>query len=139
MCLSRLEWFVPEAIDYGGHTVTHYGTRMLQVIHRNESVMSTFHVVKQNGPRPTIIGLPTCRALKLVTLKYAMNIGPTAERDTDTTAAVHTHTTRPKEDETAKTHILNEYADVFDGIGCFEGEYHINTRLNCAVSSAFST
>ena len=54
-----------------------------------------------------------------------MNIGPTAERDTDTTAAVHTHTTRPKEDETAKAHTLNEYADVFDGIGCFEGEYNI--------------
>ena len=52
-----------------------------------------------------------------------MNIGPTVERDTDTTADVPTYTTRPKGDETAKAHILN--ADVFDGIGCFEGEYHI--------------
>ena len=108
---------------YGGHTVIHYGTCELQVTHRNESVLSTFHVVKSNGP--TIIGLPTCRALKLVTLNYAMNIGLTAERDTDTTADVPTYTTRPKGDETAKAHILNEYADVFDGIGCFEGEYHI--------------
>ena len=41
---------------------------------------------KSNGP--TIIGLPTCRALKLVTLNYAMHIGPIAERDTDTTADV---------------------------------------------------
>ena len=74
-------------------------------------------------------GLPTCRAIKLVTLNYAMNIGPTAERDTNTTADVPTYTdsntTRPKGDETAKAHILNEYADVFDGIGGFEGEYHI--------------
>ena len=54
-----------------------------------------------------------------------MNIGSTAERDTDTTSVVPTYTTRPKGDETAKAHILNEYADVFDGIGCFEGEYHI--------------
>ena len=108
---------------YGGHTVTHYGTCELQVTHRNESVLSTFHVVKSNGP--TIIVLPTCGALKLVTLNYSMNIGPTAERDTDTTADVPTYTTRPKGDETAKAHILNEYADVFDGIGCFEGEYHI--------------
>ena len=44
--------------------------------------MSTFHVVKSSGP--TIIGLLTCRALKLVTLNYTMNIGPTAERDSDT-------------------------------------------------------
>ena len=53
-----------------------------------------------------------------------MNIGPTAERDTDATAAVPTYTTRQKGDETAKARILNEYGDVFDGIGCFEGEYH---------------
>ena len=46
-----------------------------------------------------------------------MNIGPTAERDIYTTAAVSTYTTRPKGDETAKAHILNKYADVFDGIG----------------------
>ena len=104
---------------YGGNIVTHYGTCKLQVTHRNESVMSTFHVVKSNGP--TIIDLPTSRALKLVTLNYAMNIGHTAERDTDTTAAVPTYTTRPKGDETAKARILNKYADVFNGIGCFEG------------------
>ena len=54
-----------------------------------------------------------------------MYICPTAERDTDTTAAVFTYITRPKGDETAKAHILNEYTDVFDGIGCFEDEYHI--------------
>ena len=90
---------------YGGNVVTHYGTCRLQVTHRNESVMSAFHVVKSNGP--TIIGLPTCRALKLVTFNYAMNIGPTAERDTDTTADVPTYTTRPKGDETAKARILN--------------------------------
>ena len=85
--------------------------------------MSTCHVVKSNGP--TVIGLPTCRALKLVTLNYAMTIGPIAGRDTDTTAALPTYITRPKGDETAKARILNEYAYVFDGIGCFEGEYHI--------------
>ena len=79
---------------YGGNVVKHYGTCKLQVTHRNESVMSTFHVVKSNGH--TIIGLPTCRALKLVALNYAMNIGPTAERDTATTAAVPTYTTRPR-------------------------------------------
>ena len=58
------------------------------------------------------------------------DIGPTAERDTDTTYAVPTYTTRPKGDETAKAHILNEYADVFDGIGCSEGKYHITLDSN---------
>ena len=82
-------------------------------------MMSTFHVVTSNGP--TIICLRTCRALKLATLNYSMNTGPTTERDTDTTAAVPIYTTRPKGDETAKARILNEYADVFDGNGCFEG------------------
>ena len=89
---------------YGGHSVTQYGTCQLQVTHRNESVLSTFHVVKSNGP--TIIGLPTCRALKLVTLNYTMNIRPTAERDTDTAAAVPTYTTRSKGDESANAQII---------------------------------
>ena len=80
--------------------------------------------MKSNGLL-TCIGLLTYIALKLVTLNYAMTIGPTVERYTDITAAVPTYTTRPKGDETAKAHILNEYADVFDGIGCFKGEYHI--------------
>ena len=90
---------------------------------RNRSIQTTFHVVKSNGP--IIIGHPTCRTLKQVTLNYAMNIGHTAERVTDTTAAIPTYTTRPMGDETAKAHILNVYADVFDGIRCFDGEYHI--------------
>ena len=79
--------------------------------------------MKSNGH--TIIGLPTCRALNLVILNYTMNIGPTAERDTDTTTAVPIYTTPRKGDEHAKAHILNGYADAFDGIGCFEGEFHI--------------
>ena len=45
---------------YGGHTVIHYGTCELHVTHRNESVLSTFHVVKSNGP--TIIGLPSSKS-----------------------------------------------------------------------------
>ena len=53
---------------YGGHTVTQYGTCKLQVTHRNESVMSTFHAVNSNGP--TIIGLPTCRALTTYKTMY---------------------------------------------------------------------
>ena len=74
--------------------------------------------------------------MKLVTLHYAMNIGPTAERYKDTAGDIPTYSTRPKGDETAKAHILNECADVFDGIGCFEGEYNITARLNYAASSA---
>ena len=40
-------------------------------------------------------------------------------------APVPAYTTRPKGDDTAKTHLLKECADVFNGIGCFKGEYHI--------------
>ena len=37
----------------------------------------------------------------------------------------HIYTTRPKGNETAKSHILNECADDLDGTECFEGQYHI--------------
>ena len=47
---TNLHPFNMRITAYGGHTVTHYGTCKLQVTHRNESVVSTFHVVKSNGP-----------------------------------------------------------------------------------------
>ena len=108
---------------YGGHTVMQYGTGKLSLTHRGTSELSTFHVVKSGGP--AIIGLPTCRTLKLVTLNYSIDVGMSAEQQTETTAPISAYTPRPQGDESAKASILKQYADVFDGIGCFEGEYHV--------------
>lgn len=77
---------------FGGQTVQHYGTCELCL---------SFHVVNTNGP--TILGLPTCRDTKLVTLNCSLT----------TTSA------------DAKKDLLCQYKDCFEGIGCFKGEFHI--------------
>ena len=89
---------------YGGNKVPHYGTCRLNVSHREAEEASTFHVVRTSGP--TIIGLPSCRALGLIQLTYDVNILKDGDRD-------------------ERTIILEEYTDCFKGIGCFEGEYDI--------------
>ena len=94
---------------YGGSTIPQYGTCKLTLTHAQQTVESLFHVVKCSGP--AILGLPSCRALNLVTLNLALNIDdPPDIADGD-----------PKE----KNVILEEFSDCFKGIGCFEGEYKI--------------
>ena len=108
---------------YGGHTVTQYGKCELHVAHQGKPRPYTFHVVKSSGP--IILGLPTCRALGLVTLNYALTMGSQKGRPTATVDPAPVFTARPQGDEAAKAHILQEYRDVFEGIGCFGGEYHV--------------
>ena len=100
---------------YGGTRILQYGTCELMLNHRGKRQSATFFVVQTNGP--LIIGLPTCRSLGLVTLNYAIS-------------TEHQAITNDKHwtiigDEDAKLKILREYNDVFQGIGCLEGEYHI--------------
>lgn len=51
---------------FGGHTIPHYGTCDLILSHHGHPKSYTFHVVNTVGP--TILGLPTCHDMKLVTL-----------------------------------------------------------------------
>jgi hypothetical protein len=94
---------------YGGSTIPQYGTCRLIVSYASHEETSTFHVVKCDGP--AILGLPSCRALQLVTLNHAMNVA------------------RPEEasegDPEERKKILEEFADCFQGVGCFQGEYSI--------------
>ena len=56
-----------------------------------------------NTNGPAILGLPTCRDMKLVTLNCSLT---TTSTD-------------------AKKDLLCQYKDCFEGIGCFKGEFHI--------------
>ena len=99
---------------YGGSTVTNYGTCRVSIKHKDIEEMSEFHVVDVGGP--ALLGLPTCRALKLVTLHYTVESSPPTP---PTQQAKHPG------DQLEKKRILAEYADCFEGVGCFPGEYTI--------------
>ncbi|XP_048583876.1 uncharacterized protein K02A2.6-like [Nematostella vectensis] len=101
---------------YGGHEVQHYGTCNLTLLHNGQSSPHEFHVVNTTGP--TILGLPTCTAMKLVTLNHSLS------KDQAEPAEIRPAQV-PKDDPEAKAALLRQYVDCFEGIGCFSGEFHI--------------
>ena len=97
---------------YGGSEIKQYGTCQLKLKHCEQEQVTSFYVVESKGP--IIIGLPTCRSLGFVTLNFNIAVeGKESEKH------------RQKGDDKEKQKILNEYGDVFEGIGCFEGECRI--------------
>ncbi|CAB4011009.1 Hypothetical predicted protein [Paramuricea clavata] len=67
---------------------------------------------------PTMLGLPTCTDLNLITLNYSI-----------TTQSKELQPLCPKPPSTrksaAKENLIKHYGDCFEGIGCFQGEFHI--------------
>jgi hypothetical protein len=55
---------------FGGHVIEKYGTYMLTLLHKGISKKYPFYVINTTGP--TILGLPTCSDMKLVTLNYSI-------------------------------------------------------------------
>ena len=92
---------------FGGHIIQHHGTCELHLSHGGHSKLYPFHIVNTTGP--TILGLPTCRDMKLITLNYSIT---TAKQ-------------KPLGNTVANTELLCQYKHCFEGIGCFKGEFHI--------------
>ena len=99
---------------FGGHTIQHCGTCKLNLSHNGHSKPYPFHVVNTTGP--TILGLPTCRDMKLVTLNYSLT--------TATSPGATKPTPKPSCDADAKKELLIQYEDCFKGVGCFPGKFH---------------
>ena len=97
---------------FGDHTIPHYGICELTLSHHGHSKSYAFHVVSTAGP--TILGLPTCRDMKLVTLNYGIATAQTEEASMPS----------PQGCPDAKSELLCQYQDCFQGIGCFQGEFH---------------
>jgi hypothetical protein len=63
---------------YGGHSVRHFETCVLNLSREHHSKPYVFHVVDTVGP--TILGLPTSTDLNLITLNYSTRYLPTKGR-----------------------------------------------------------
>ena len=100
---------------YGGNEVVTYGTCKLKLHAKGEVVMETFHVVKASDP--VIIGYPTCKSMNLVTVNCSLNLKHLPANDNATSGN--------SSNDQANNLILKDYGDCFDGIGCFQGSYHI--------------
>ena len=95
---------------YNGERIIQYGTMRLPCTHRDAKCDAEFYVA--DTPGPAIMGLPSCRALQLVTMHCEISSN---EHDSAITT---------KED------LRKIYPDRFKGIGNFDGEFYITTDLN---------
>ena len=97
---------------FGGHVIEQYGTCLLKLSYNGIGNKYPFHVVNTSGP--TILGLPTCSDMKLVTFIYSIT-----SQHVPKLAPFNPSQGDPTEE------LLRDYADCFSGIGCFEGEFRI--------------
>lgn len=101
---------------FGGYTVQHYGICTLTLSHNDHSKPYEFHVVNIKGP--TILGLPTCTDMKLITLNYSIATHQKYSLEA-------TVTQKAVGNPIAKEELLQQSKDRFKGVGCFQGEFHI--------------
>ena len=82
---------------FGGHTIPHYGVCELTLSHYGHTKSYAFHVVNTVGP--IILGLPTCRDMKLVTLNHGIS----------TTQAETASMPNPQSNADARSELLCQY------------------------------
>ena len=100
-----------KVVAYGGTTIKQHGSCLFGIRHGKEFTTAKFFITETKGP--VLIGLPTCKALGLVSLHFPVEIAQNS-------------LTAPQDDLELRNTILQQYSDVFDGIGCFQGTYHIS-------------
>ena len=89
---------------YNGAAMTHNGTIVIPCSYGKRQCDTEFYVVETPGP--VVLGLPTSRDLNLIALNCAVTKGVTINSTDD---------------------LKRAYPDRFQGIGNFEGHFHITT------------
>ena len=108
---------------YGGSQIKHHGIVTIPCTYRKESTLAPFYVT--DIPGPAIIGLPTSTDLNLLQFNCAIqtkhphisNHG--CLKDQNLEQAKETTPIKDKQD------LTQQYPECFNGIGKFQGEYHI--------------
>ena len=96
---------------YGGTPNPHYGICTVTCHLANKTTKVPFYITKVDGP--AIIGLSSSKELGLVSLNYVIQTDRTE-------AAKEVKTIHNKKD------LIQQYPECFDGIGKFQGQYHIS-------------
>ena len=108
---------------YGGSQIKHHGIVTIPCTYGKESTLAPFYVT--DIPGPAIIGLPTSTDLNLLQFNCAIqtqhphtsNHG--CLKDKNLEQAKETTPIKDKQD------LIKQYPECFNGIGKFQGEYHI--------------
>lgn len=88
---------------YGGHRIRQFGTCQIKCSYNNIKHTATFYVTEDDGS--AILGLPSAQKMDLITINCELKTDDTQIKD--------------------KKDLITKYPETFDGIGQFEGLYHI--------------
>ena len=99
---------------YGGAQIKHQGTVTIPCSYKGENARASFYVT--DTPGPAIIGLPTSIDLKLLTLNLCIEENDPTPRNSTVSKE------QPIKD---KQDLISQYPECFNGVGKFQGEYHI--------------
>ena len=111
---TKLEPSKTRITAYGGHQVKQYGTCKLKCTYKDKSEMMTFFVTEDQGP--DIIGLPSLLKLGLITINYEIKCPSNS----------HSKNPMSQENPCPKAALISQNPHVFNGIGKFQGQYHIH-------------
>ena len=104
-------------VSYSGHNIKVMGKNTVPLEHKGKFYPVEFQIAEKSNVVP-VLGLQTCLELNLIKRVFAVN-------DTSDETGTSNLSTQQTSEE-----IINEYDDVFQGLGCLEGEYHIKTNPN---------
>ena len=114
---------------YGGSQIKHHGIDVtIPCTYGKESTLAPFYVT--DIPGPAIIGLPTSTEMNLLQFNCGIQTqNPLTSshgclKDKTLDQAKETTLVRDKQD------LIKQYPECFDGIGRFQGEYHITVDPN---------
>ena len=123
-------------ISYSGHRILTVGKNTVIISHKEKFYPTEFQVIDQEGAVP-ILGLPSCLEIGLVQRISAVHPSNDTDQPGINTASCSDSTppSKPKckprtnqpaeEMKTVAAKIIDEYTDVFQGLGCLDGDYHI--------------
>ena len=87
---------------YSGHKISTAGKTLVTVTHKGKFYAVPFQIVDKNVA--TILGSQSSSDMNMVSRIYAVNLNKQTSHDS-----------------------IKDYAEVFEGLGCLEGEYKIRT------------
>ena len=91
--------------SYGGNKLNVIGICNMNICTPESSAMSEFYIVDNNNIKP-LLGLTSCQVLKIIDIHHVSKVAPESQ-------------------------IINEYNEIFTGLGLVDGEYHIDYNKNC--------
>ena len=117
---EKLQKSNTKLMSYSGHRMQTIGKKTLLVESKGKFYPTEFQITAKTGLTP-VLGLPTCLEMSLVKRIYTVSSDdkPTTTREANDKPPDNKDQTRTSEK------IMAQYADVFQGLGCLDGEYHI--------------